>query len=417
MGRRALEPGEFGKMTFRGKHPKLGLWRAESSLKAEKIRPKLWRAEVRYRDPETHKVRAMTAEGATKGGATEVLESAMRVTRAGEDTHRNSGHMTVSRAARAHLRRLEGGGFDLAPTTIRVYASIIRTHMLSKDSILAEVPLRSLTALQIEQEMARISSAGAHSQLRNWKATMNAVLSRAVKAKAISENPMSRVAPIPTPRRKEKRVWINGAPRRVNQALSEAEDERLLKRAAKEKPHVGDLVRVMRFQGLRVGEATSLRVQDIDLEAGTLTVAGKLVRVRGEGRVWDPVGKSDLSLRTIPIRAGAREALGRRRSAQNHPDGSEFIFAPPGSPMPDRDYYTRLLRGAFDRAGLPDVTSHTLRRTVERELEMAGATVSERETFMGHTERVARMHYADHGSIRSSVVDTLDGAKSGVALD
>lgn len=68
MGRRALEPGENGKITFRGLHPRLGLWRSEASLKAERIRPKRWRSEVRYHDPDVHKVRVLTAEGDTKGG-------------------------------------------------------------------------------------------------------------------------------------------------------------------------------------------------------------------------------------------------------------------------------------------------------------------------------------------------------------
>lgn len=45
---------------------------------------------------------------------------------------------------------------------------------------------------------------------------------------------------------------------------------------------------------------------------------------------------------------------------------------------------------------------------------MAGATVSERETFMGHTERVARKHYADHGEVRRSVITAMDQAREKV---
>lgn len=417
MGRRALEPGEHGKITLRGMHPSLGRWRSEASLKEERVRPKRWRGEVRYHDPTLHKVRVITAEGDTKGGAEQAVASALQQVREGEGLHAQSGGMTVDRALRAHLRMLEGGEFDLAPATIRVYSSLIRAHMISERSLIGAIPLRNLTALHIEQEMARITGRGAYSQLRNWRAVLNAVLQRAVKARAISENPMTRVALPRPPRGVPRRVWSNGATRRVNRALAAGEDARLRKSLKREHPHLADLVTVMRYQGLRIGEATSLRDRDVDLDAGTLTVGGKLVRVRGGGRVWDATGKSDLSLRTIPIRAGAREALTRRRTAQNVPGGSEYLFAPPGSPTPDKDYYTRLLRGVFDRAELPDVTSHTLRRTVERELEMAGATVSERETFMGHTERVARMHYADHGAVRPSIIAAMDSAKGGAEVE
>lgn len=417
MGRRALEPGENGKITFRGMHPRLGLWRSESSLKAEKVRPKRWRAEVRYHDPETHRVRVLTAEGDTKGGAEDAVESALRQAREAEGLHAQSGHITVARAARAYLKMLEGGEMALSPTTVGVYAGVLRAHIISDKSLIAHVPLRSLTALQIEQEMTRISQARAHSQLRNWGAIMNAILQRAVKARAIPENPMSRVVPPKPPRGAPRRVWSNGADRRVNRALTAEEDARLLKSLEGEREDVADLVLVMRYQGLRISEAVSLRVIDYDVAADTIQIAGKLVRVRGEGRVWDSTLKSDLSLRTLPVRSGARDALERRRTAQNRPGGSEYLFAPPGSSTPDRDYFTRLLRRAFDRAGLPDVTSHTLRRTVERELEMAGATVSERETFMGHTERVARMHYADHGTVRPSIISAMDSAKGGANLE
>lgn len=146
-----------------------------------------------------------------------------------------------------------------------------------------------------------------------------------------------------------------------------------------------------------------------------MTVAGKLIRVWGQGRVWDPTLKSDLSYRTLPIREGARGALERRLAAAEERGGLQYLFAPPGASKPDTDYWQRLARGVFDRAELPDATAHTLRRTVERELEQAGATVSERETFMGHTERVARMHYADHGVVRQSIITAMD--KSGVEVE
>ena len=401
-------------MTMRGKHPQLGLWRAEASLKREKVRAKLWRAEVRYHDPEQHKVRVLTAEGETKGGAQEALEAAMRQTKEREGIDHDLGGTTVKRAAKVYLQSLEEGELDLAPSTAYVYASVIRAHMLSKKSLIGHVPLRRLTALQIEEEMRRLTSAGAHSQLRNWRAVLGGILKRAVKARAIPENPMLYVSPIQAPRKKVTRDYANGVERRKNQALTEEEDARLLAQLKKERDDIADLALVLRYQGFRVGEASSLRLEDVDLEAGTVTVSGKLVRKRGGERVWDPVGKSDLSLRTLPIREGAREALERRVRATEKRDGVKYIFAPPGSSEPNRDYHVQLLRRVFDRAELPDVTSHTLRRTVERELELAGATVSERETFMGHTEVVARKHYADHGAVRPSIISAMD---SGLAKD
>src|SRR5699024_12239298 len=104
--------------------------------------------------------------------------------------------------------------------------------------------------------------------------------------------------------------------------------------------------------GLWIGEAASLRRQDVDLAAGTVTVAGKLIRVRGQGRVWDPTLKSDPSYRTLPLREGASGALERRLAAAEPPGGLQYLFAPPGASKPDTDYWQRLARGVFDRAEL-----------------------------------------------------------------
>lgn len=83
----------------------------------------------------------------------------------------------------------------------------------------------------------------------------------------------------------------------------------------------------------------------------------------------------------------------------------------PRGRQPDVDNYSSLIRKALDHAGLRDATVHTLRRTVERNLERAGATVAERETFMGHTEQVARRYYADHGEMRSEVLERIENVE------
>ena len=414
MARRALEPGEFGKTTMRGKHPKLGLWRSEASLKQEKVRPKLWRAEVRYHDPATHRVRVITAEGETKSGAEEALEEAQRQTKEKEGLVAGSAEVTVERGVKLYLQALEDGDLNLSPGTVRTYSGLIRKHLLSKGCLIRRIPLRRLTALDVERDMDRVVRAGAWSQLRHYRAVMNAVTARAIKARVIEEDPMLRVKMPGRPRTAGRKVYGNGAERRLNRALTADEERALLEQMKLEPPHVADLAIVLLRTGLRMAEAVSLRVQDLDLEAGTITVSGKLVRVRGEGLQWDPLGKNDLSLRTLPLSRDAQEALERRLAHAQSLGGLQYLFTTPRGGKPDRDNYTALLREAFDRAGLKDVTGHTLRRTVERELELAGATVSERETFMGHTERVARKHYADHGAVRPSIITAMEQAREKV---
>lgn len=413
MGRRALEPGESGKVTVRGLHPKLGRWRSEASLRAERVRPKRWRGEVRYHDPEMHKVRVITAEGDTKGEAERNAVAALEQERESEGLRAGGGSLTVGRAVRGYIRMMEDGDLDLALSTVRARRSLCMKHLLSDACLIRDVPLKHLTALQIERDMERMVRGGAASQVRTYRDVLSFVLRRAVKARAIKTSPLRDVeAPVS---KREAPVYKNGHGRTLNRALTPEEDERLLKHLEANPSPMADLAAVIRFMGLRISEAASLRVQDVDLDAEVVHVRGKVVRVRGEGLVWDETLKSDLSYRTLPIREGARRPLERRRTAAIDLGASEYLFGPSNGSRPDSPYCGRRLRIMFDGLGLKDVTPHTLRRTVERELEMAGATVSERETFMGHTEKVARAHYADHGAIRPSVITALD--RSGLEVD
>lgn len=405
MGRKGLEPGESGRVTVRGKHPTTGLWRSEASLKAERVRPRRWRGEVRYHDPERHKVRVLTAEGDTKAEAISAIKSALRQAKEAEGLHPGAGDITVGRAVRGYMRMILDGDTHLSPRSATNYVSACRYHFLADRCEIRDIPLRHLTALQIEADMARVVRDGAPSQLGHYRAILNTVLKRAVKARAIEENPMRRVD-VPVVKRKPV-VYAGGRTHRLNRALTEEEDRHLL--AALREPSItNDLALVIRWQGLRISEAASLRIEDVDLEQNTITIDGKLSHVKGEGFVWDETVKSDLSRRTLPIREGARKPLERRRTAAIESGVSEYLFARPGSSTANPNHSGKLLRALFDRVGLTDVTAHTLRRTVERELEIAGATVSERETFMGHTERVARKHYADHGSVRHSIIIAMD---------
>ena len=312
-------------MTMRGRHPRLGLWRSEASLKQEKVRPKLWRAEVRYHDPATHRVRVITAEGETKSGA----EEAQRQTKEKEGLVAGSTEVTVERGVKLYLQALEDGDLNLSPGTVRTYSGLIRKHLLSKDCLIRRIPLRRLTALDVERDMDRVVRAGAWSQLRHYRAVMNAVTARAIKARVIEEDPMLRVKMPGRPRTAGRKVYGNGAERRLNRAPTADEERALLEQMKLEPPHVADLAIVLLRTGLRMAEAVSLRAQDLDLEAGTITVSGKLVRVRGEGLQWDPLGKNDLSLRTPPLSRGAQEALERRLAHVQSLGGLQCHSIPP----------------------------------------------------------------------------------------
>lgn len=405
MGRRQLEPGEAGPTTFRGKHPETGRWAAESKLKADKLKATRWQASCRYREVRTRELRIITATDTSKTRAETRLRASVEAVRASAGLDVDRARETVRSSLQRLLEKVEGGDLGLAPRTVGQYRNILRSKLLSADSLLADMELRDVTTLMVKEELLRVRKQGGESTVRHARALLNRIFEEALDAEAIDNNPVAGAAKLPK-QRKTQRVYANGAVRTKNRALTKAEEKKLEEHLAGEPDHVDDLILLCLDMGLRISEATSLRWEDVDLEAGTIAIVGKLVRQTGKGLTWDPFTK-DLRSRTLPLRPRAREALERRLEARQPGKWEAYVFQTPRGGGPEPDNYNTWVRGVFDAAGLKDVTLHTLRRTVERDLEIAGTTVAEREQFMGHTEAVARKHYADYSQAPMRVAELL----------
>ncbi len=109
-----------------------------------------------------------------------------------------------------------------------------------------------------------------------------------------------------------KLVKISGPSYQVNRGLTVAEARELLRAAE------GDRLRALYvlalFLGLRRGELLGLRWDDVDLDAGSLTIRRNLQRVGGELRAVDP--KTGKSRRTVPLLGLTADALRDHRGVQ-----------------------------------------------------------------------------------------------------
>jgi integrase len=103
-----------------------------------------------------------------------------------------------------------------------------------------------------------------------------------------------------------------------------------------------------------VSEALGLRWQDVDFEAGTITVAGQLGR---DGKTWIPVPKTAASAATVPLLPVLRRELveHRLRQAQRNLQGvrpeAPVFTTTRGKPQSRRNLL-RALHAAGDAAGL-----------------------------------------------------------------
>ena len=133
------------------------------------------------------------------------------------------------------------------------------------------------------------------------------------------------------------------------------------------------LVQLMLLQALRIGEVCALRWEDIDYDAGKLTVARS---VDDQGRLGTPKSGKAANIRlTAPAAALLREM----------PASGEWIFSRTARDPVTPAYVRRAFDAAARRAGLEDVTPHTCRHTaVSRLANSPGVSLSRVQSFARH---------------------------------
>lgn len=157
--------------------------------------------------------------------------------------------------------------------------------------------------------------------------------------------------------------------------------------------------------GLRRGEALGLRTVDVDLAAGTATIAKSLryiaprMRAEGEGP-YRLTGTKTGETREVPLPAFVAEAL-RDRLAERDQEkraakvwaGNDFVFCSPvGNSIPLETLYAWFL-GAVERAGLPKMRFHDLRSSCVTLLLEEGVDLLTIQKIVGHKDLATTRRY------------------------
>jgi integrase len=168
--------------------------------------------------------------------------------------------------------------------------------------------------------------------------------------------------------------------------LSPEEEEKLLQNAI---PYLQDLIRFALNTGLRTGEIFSLRWSHVDLQRGILSVFASKTQ----------------TIREVPINSEARKVLEAWKLNQKN----EILFYNPQTGKPFVDLKTGFAL-ACEKAGIADVTWHTLRHTFASRLVNSGVDIVTVKELLGHSSISVTMRYA-HTNIESkrAAVEKLDG--------
>ncbi len=131
------------------------------------------------------------------------------------------------------------------------------------------------------------------------------------------------------------------------------------------------LLELMYACGLRVSEAVGVKLGDIDIESGILTTTGKGSKTR---RV--PVGSSAVEW--------VKSYLSIRRKKENIEIQNLFV-TPAGMPM-NRGSIFELVREYGRKAGLQDISPHTLRHSFATHLVQNRADIRSVQQMLGHAD-------------------------------
>lgn len=238
-------------------------------------------------------------------------------------------------------------------------------------------------------------------RVRHAHHVLNAILELAVEDGRLPKNPAT-----PSGRGfMPKLVKKNG-----HHYLTHAQVHALADAAGEFRP----LILLLAYTGLRWGEATALRVRDVDLLAGRVHVQRSAIDTAGELTYGTP--KSHAT-RTVVMPAFMRQQLDGLLLGKG-PDDLVFT-APNGGALRNQNFRKRVFDPAAKAAGLTGLTPHHLRHTAASLAISAGANVKAVQKMLGHSSAAMTLDtYADlFDTDLESVADRLDTAVSGLGAD
>lgn len=172
--------------------------------------------------------------------------------------------------------------------------------------------------------------------------------------------------------------------------------------AALQAERLGLAVALTYAVGIRPSESAALRIEDIDLDALTITITGGHNVAENQIEREDP--KSRRGLRTLPLPAelapwvrqriarvqNERAAMGERWTAPD--EDLLFVRETDGGRLSNHQIY-QVARRVAERAGLGTVGPRVLRRSMLSLLANQGVDPKVRAAIGGHTTAITEKHY------------------------
>jgi integrase len=365
MGRPPLPVGTWGSITVVGS-------------------PGRWRARARFRDfdGETRQVERV---GATKGAARAALTAYLseRTAPSGDAITAES---RLSEVAEVWFAERS----DLSTNTVRRYRDALEDHILAG---VGNLQVREATVSRLDRFIKSVTENTGAPTAKLCASVLSGVMGLAVRHGAARANPMRDVAGV-TVTRKDPRALTMDEVRALRAAIHTWQTT-----PKRGRPPTGDLLDVVDLflaTGARIGEVLALRWSDVDLDDGTITIAGTIVMTDSKpsrpGRQGFPKGKKP---RVMMLPRFAVDGLLRRRVTMTFANVNDAVFPSTAGTWRDPGNVRKQLAKVLPDAGLEWVTPHTFRRTVATVIANED-TLRNAADQLGHgDDAVTRRHYWD----------------------
>ena len=290
------------------------------------------------------------------------------------------------------------------PKTRAEYEILLRTAVLPR---WGSVPLSRISTADVRSWVANVHGAKGKplsaSRARQAYGMLSAMLDLAVEDGRLPKNPAKSSS--------SNRGFLPKLPRnRTHRYLTHQELLALAEGCGEHRV----LVLVLGYCGLRWGEATALRVSDVDMLRSRLNVRRAVSDVSGKLIYGTP--KSHAT-RAVPMPAFVRDELVEHLEGKS-PDDLLFT-GPEGGPLRNSNFRQRTFDPAVRAAALEKLKPHDLRHTAASLSIAAGANVKGVQRMLGHASAAMTLDtYADlFDSDLDTVADRLDSAAQAALAD
>jgi integrase len=361
----------------------------------------VWQAMCRYRDTDgvTRRVtrRSPTGEQDRHGKLAEdlLIESLANRRPPSDEIGPDTAVMTL---VQAHLDRLAEDG--RSPATQDTYKLVANKLQLK----LGAVRIVEVNPGRIDTVLRAMNNTHGPGIARQAKTILSGALQLAVMANVLAANPVRDVAAI-----KSKRP-PKGAPALTAEQLRDL----LVRMRASDYCREYDLAdpfTILIATGLRRGKLLGLRWADYDEAAVTLTISGKVVRVAGKGLVRVDETKSAAGRRTIALPRFAISVLAARRKLPYFGEHPAIMFPSTAGTWRDPNNFGRDWRKVREELGVPEVTTHSFRKSVATLIDDRGLSARIGADQLGHARpSMTQDVYMSRGKVHTQVAEALDDA-------